>query len=70
MIVAIDGFRVRDASSYDVVKALSQSPRMKLVIWRGKSYDEIEVELWDRMFRVDIDNFKPAGPPPTASAGS
>ena len=70
VIVAIDGFRVRDASSYDVVKALSQSPRMKLVIWRGKSYDEIEVELWDRMFRVDIDNFKPAGPPPTASAGS
>jgi hypothetical protein len=38
------------------------------VIWRGKSYDEIEVELWDRKFRVEIDSFEPAGSPPTSAA--
>jgi hypothetical protein len=74
VIVALDGFRVRDADGYGVVRALSQSPRMKLVVWRGKSYDEIEVELWDRQFRVDIGTYKPNGPPQaapaTASAGS
>jgi tetratricopeptide (TPR) repeat protein len=61
VVVAVDGFRVHDYSSYDVLRALSQSPRMRLVIWRGKSYDEVEVELWDRRFRVDIEDYKPVG---------
>jgi tetratricopeptide (TPR) repeat protein len=67
VIVGLDGFRVRSVEAYSVVRALSQSPRMKLVIWRGKSYDDVEVELWDRQFRVDIDTFDPAKlatPPP------
>lgn len=55
VIVGLDGFRVRSVEAYSVVRALSQSPRMKLVIWRGKSYDDVEVELWDRQFRVDIE---------------
>lgn len=54
VIVGLDGFRVRDADAYFTVKALSQSPKMKLVIWRGQSYDDVDVELWDRRFRVDI----------------
>ncbi len=54
VIVALDGFRVRDVDAYQAVRALSQSPRMKLVIWRGKSYDDVDVELWDRSFRVGI----------------
>ena len=54
VIVGLDDFRVRDLEAYYAVKALSQSPRMKLVVWRGKSYDDVEVELWDRRFRVDL----------------
>jgi hypothetical protein len=57
VVVAVDGFRVHDNPAYNVVRALSQSPKMKLVVWRGKSYDEIEVELWDRRFRVDMDSY-------------
>jgi hypothetical protein len=57
VVVAVDGFRVHDYPAYDLVRALSQSPKMKLVVWRGKSYDEIEVELWDRRFRVDMDSY-------------
>jgi tetratricopeptide (TPR) repeat protein len=55
VIVGLDGFRVRDVDAYFVVKALSQSPKMKLVIWRGQSYDDVDVELWDRRFRVDLE---------------
>jgi tetratricopeptide (TPR) repeat protein len=60
VIVGLDGFRVRNYEAYALVKELSQSPRMKFVIWRRNSYDDVEVELWDRRFRVDIDTFTPA----------
>lgn len=33
---------------------------MKLVVWRGKSYDDVEVELWDRDFRVVMEALTPA----------
>jgi tetratricopeptide (TPR) repeat protein len=59
VIVGLDGFRVRDVETYQVVRALSYSPQMKLVVWRGASYDDIEVELWDRRFRVPIDDLAP-----------
>ena len=55
VLVGIDGFRIRDVEAYHVVRALSQSPRMRLVVWRGKGYDDVEVELWDRQFRVEIE---------------
>jgi tetratricopeptide (TPR) repeat protein len=65
VIVGLDGYRVRDWRAYDVVRALSQSPRMKLVVWRGATYDDVEVELWDRSFRVELDTFaRVASPPP------
>jgi hypothetical protein len=59
VIVGLDGFRVRDFETYNVVRALSYSPRMKLVIWRGTSYDDIEVELWDRRFRITLEDLSP-----------
>jgi hypothetical protein len=59
VIVGLDGFRTRDREAYEVVLALSQSPRMKLVVWRGKSYDDVEAELWDRNFRVDMETLTP-----------
>ena len=63
VIVGLDGYRVHDMQAYDVVRSLSQSPRMKLVVWRGSRYDDVEVELWDRRFRVDMETFAPAASP-------
>jgi hypothetical protein len=60
VIVGLDGFRIRNAASYDLVWALSHSPRMKLVVWRGTSYDEIEAELWDRRFRFTLEDLAAA----------
>ncbi len=59
VIVATDGFRVHNYEAYNLIRALSQSPRMKLVVWRGKSYDEVDVELWDRLFRIELVNLAP-----------
>lgn len=59
VIVGLDGFRVRSVEAYETVRALSQSPQMKLVVWRGASYDDLDVELWDRRFRVDIETYAP-----------
>jgi hypothetical protein len=59
VIVGFDGFRIRSFEAYDLVRELSQSPRMKLVVWRGRSYDDVEVELWDRRFRVDLETLTP-----------
>jgi hypothetical protein len=59
VIVGLDGFRVRDVETYSVVRALSYSPRMKLVVWRGTGYDDIDVELWDRRFRIAIEDLAP-----------
>ena len=60
VIVGLDGYRVHDMRAYEVVRSLSQSPRMKLVVWRGSRYDDVDVELWDRLFRVDMETFAPA----------
>jgi len=60
VIVGLDGFRIRDLRAYNVVNSLSQAPRMKLVVWRGKGYDDIDTELWDRNFRVTIETLAPA----------
>jgi tetratricopeptide (TPR) repeat protein len=59
VIVGLDGFRVRDVETYQVVRALSYSPRMTLVVWRADRYDDVEVELWDRRFRVPIEDLAP-----------
>jgi len=59
VIVGLDGFRVRDFETSRVVRALSYSPRMKLVVWRGSSYDDIDVELWDRRFRIALEDLAP-----------
>jgi tetratricopeptide (TPR) repeat protein len=69
VIVGLDGYRVRDWRAYDVVRALSQSPRMKLVVWRGASYDDVEVELWDRWFRVDLDTYAHVASPSPSPPG-
>jgi len=38
---------------------------MKLVVWRGAGYDDVEVELWDRWFRVEMETLaRVASPSP------
>jgi hypothetical protein len=32
---------------------------MKLVVWRGRGYDDVEVGLRDRAFRVQMETLAP-----------
>lgn len=41
-VVALDGYRVRDQNEYGSVKALRDDPLMRLIIWHGNRYVEIE----------------------------
>lgn len=58
-VAIFDGFRVHTAEPYDAIRALSQSPQMTLVVWTGKAYEEVKVELWDRRFRIDMPTYEP-----------
>jgi tetratricopeptide (TPR) repeat protein len=58
VIVGLDGFRVRDRRQYTALLEFDFSPKMKLVAWRGVSYDDIEAEVWDRDFRVTLEDVK------------
>ena len=60
VIVGFDGFRIRNNDAYNLVWALHHSPHMKLVVWRGTSYDDVEIDLWDRRFRVAMEDLAPA----------
>jgi hypothetical protein len=64
VIVGLDGFRVRDWRQYEAVRDLDLSPKMKIVAWRGASYDDVAAEIWDRQFRVDMEDLKPRVSPP------
>jgi tetratricopeptide (TPR) repeat protein len=63
VVVGLDGFRVRDRRQYETLLEFDQSPRMKLVAWRGTSYDEVAAEIWDRDFRVTLEDAKPRATP-------
>ncbi|MFN8093624.1 MAG: hypothetical protein U0599_15680 [Vicinamibacteria bacterium] len=59
VIVALDGYRVHGRRSFDVINELSLAPRMDLVVWRGSRFVDVTAELWDRRFRVDIEDLAP-----------
>ena len=73
VIVGLDGFRVHDFEQYDAIRALSQSPQMTLLIWRGNRYEEVKTELWNRRFLIDMRTYEPkageSSPAPAASGG-
>jgi tetratricopeptide (TPR) repeat protein len=59
VIVALDGFRVRTLKEYEAVREFTPSPEMALVVWRGKSYDDVKVTLLERRFYADMGDFQP-----------
>lgn len=62
VIVGLDGFRVRSRRGYEAVNALSLGSQLRLVVWDGARYADVTIELWDRSFRVEIEDFAPAKP--------
>jgi tetratricopeptide (TPR) repeat protein len=63
VIVALNGFRVRDYDQYRVVRGLSRAPELDLVVWRAGRYLEIAARHPQRWFGVEVRSYKGAGEP-------
>jgi tetratricopeptide (TPR) repeat protein len=60
--VALDGFRVHSLEQYDFVRALSESPQLRLIAWRrGRGYFEVQTRVVGRRFGVELVTYKSPG---------
>ncbi len=59
VIVALDGFRVRSFGQYEAVRTFSESPELKLAVWRVNRYMDIAASPRDRRFGVSMIDYRP-----------
>jgi hypothetical protein len=52
IIVGLDGYRVRTFDQYMVVNEFTDDPHMRLLVWSGKEYFEIDTKLEGRKFGI------------------
>ncbi len=57
IIVALDGRRVQTLPQYKFVNTLSDSPKMKLIVFRKGSYTLVKSKVSDREFGTDFRNW-------------
>jgi hypothetical protein len=62
VLVGIDGHRVDDQETYGNLKATSIAPRMKLTVWHGGKYVEVEEDR-DRIMYFKDGPYRPQGGP-------
>ena len=58
VFVAVDGCLARSKAQYFYLRSLSDDPKIRLIIWNPKGYREIEANLPDRQFGVDLGDYK------------
>ncbi len=54
IIVALDGIEVKNGIQYQLVRGLSDSPEMKIIVWDGKAYREITANQPGRLFGTGL----------------
>ena len=59
VLVAVDGVRDRNLAQYTYLRSLSSGTKMKVIVWSRHAYREIETDLPERKFGVDIDTYPP-----------
>jgi hypothetical protein len=59
IVVALDGFRVRNWAQYETVREFTSSPDIRLVVWRVNRYVPVEATVRDRRFQVEMINYRP-----------
>jgi len=59
IVVACDGTQVENTEQYTATRDASDSPSMKLIIWDGQSYRELNVNQPGRRFGVEMHDYKP-----------
>ena len=58
VFVAVDGCLARSKAQYFYLRSLSDDPKIRLIIWNPKGYREIEANLPERQFGVDLGDYK------------
>jgi tetratricopeptide (TPR) repeat protein len=59
VVVAVDGIRVENFAQYQAVREVTNEDRMKLIVWNGQEYREIQTEAYNRRFGVEMADYKP-----------
>jgi tetratricopeptide (TPR) repeat protein len=57
IVVALDGWGVRNLEQFQAVRAFSRSPEMKLIVWQEGRYREVEAVVNGRRFGVDVTSY-------------
>jgi hypothetical protein len=68
IVVAWDGWRVRDESQFEAVRAFSAEPDFRLIVWRDDTYLEVAPHRQGRRFYVQIASYKPPKSPPAGAS--
>ena len=58
VIVALDGYLVRNDEQYLYVRSLTADPKMQLIVWNPQGYREIAASAPERRFNVDLKTYK------------
>ncbi len=57
IIVALDGYRTDTFEQYTMVRSMKTEPLMRLVVWDGQKYSELNPEVDGRRFGVDMGDY-------------
>jgi hypothetical protein len=57
VIVAVDGYRVRDFRSYKVLRDVGSDPQLDLIIWRSGAYSVLTASPPNRRFGLDFGDY-------------
>jgi hypothetical protein len=68
VIIAVDGIRVRNMPQYRAARGASADDRMRLTIWRGGKYFEVQGPLRYQWVVSTVKSYQPATPPPPTSS--
>jgi hypothetical protein len=63
VMVALDGYRVRTMAQYQLVRAMSDAPKITLIVWDGRQYKELQGSFANRKFGSTFKDYKPGAKP-------
>ena len=60
IVVAMDGWRVRNYEQFATIREFDDDPDLRLVLWRGGKYLAVSARRLGRRFGVDVPSYQPS----------
>jgi len=64
IMVALDGIRVHSAIQYRAVRAMSDDPRITVIVWDGRQYKQVQGSFANRRFGATFGDYRPPAAKP------